>query len=114
MPSTREVDDETQKILQEQAGWTLDKLLTHEAISSEVLGDASRVEEHLHLDYLRLQSQVNSITSPCPTYLDTCGRLGIDPLEPILPFLPGTKIPPRLSKLQRRLKPWQVQFLAWA
>jgi len=32
----------------------------------------------------------------------------------MLPFQPGTKLPPRLSGLERQLKPWQVQTLAWA
>lgn len=77
-----------------------------------MLGDASKVDVLSHLDYLKLQSMVNSNTSPCPTYLEACGRLNINPSDPILAFLPGTKIPPRLRKMERRLKPWQVQFLA--
>lgn len=57
-------------------------------MSYEELGDASNMDAHLHLDCLKLYSQVNAITSPCPSHLEACRRLAINPLDPITRLLP--------------------------
>ena len=118
VPSTEQVDADTEKCLAAPLWGESQKLTNQAVIEGEITTVAAKEKldtdaRTLRDEYLDLQKPMNAVSFSAPSCLSACTELDLDPAAPYLPLLPNM-LTPRAASTVRELKPWQVHFLSWA
>ena len=134
VPTTEHVDQITEDFLSEPTNSsTLSERLLRDGNEQVLLNDAvnqtvaaeirqdnvdailneQKVNE-LRESYMKLQTTLNAVSATPPTFPEACSTLNMDPSRPILELIRDALPADGPATTVRALKPWQVQFLAWA
>ena len=89
VPSTKEIDRLTRESLTQtrptEELMTVVATMAEESITTQTRQTAPPGSEKVRADFFQLYESLNTMTAKAPSYMEACAKLGLDPVNPLLP-----------------------------